>query len=640
MPDQTAGDLSLGGGKRSETADSAHLADSYPPIGSLGVVGDGHSLALLGPDGAVEWYCPLRFDAPPALWPLLDRKRGGALRIGPAASLETRVRYVREIPVLEYEWQTPRGRVTARVWMAWPKPADRQELLWLVTGVSGESDVEVRFRPSPAFGRAAFELAPHPSGCQMVAGHLQLFFSSSRPLQVTTAGIDDRLLVRAGETLAFRLRATAGRGVDRAGSIGVHQALRSLDETASAWRRWVAEAVRWDGPHRDAIVRSATVLKLLIYEPSGAVVAAGTTSLPEVIGGVRNWDYRYTWLRDASFTLNALYQLGCREEARRYGSWMHRTTAAHGLPLRVLYGIDGETEFPEIEIGEAHGYRGSRPVRVGNAAEHQLQLDVYGELLDCTSICEIMGDPVIRDDWPHFRSLVDFVADNWREPDSGIWEVRDRPRHFVYSKVMAWVALDRGIRLARYFQLEADLERWLLEREALRRQILERGVVARFGRFSRSYGEDVLDATLLLLPAVGFIPAEDPRMTSTIDAVLKELTPSGAAEGLLLRYPHEAGDGLPGKEGAFTICSFWLVEALALAGRRQQAEDIFEGILKLGGDLGVFAEQIDWQTGEQLGNFPQAFTHIGLINAALRLVRRTVKGKPLQDPAMEAASAW
>lgn len=278
-------------------------------------------------------------------------------------------------------------------------------------------------------------------------------------------------------------------------------------------------------------------------------------------------------------------------------------------------------------------------MRVGNAAEHQLQLDTYGELLDCLSICEVMGDRAMKDEWPHFQRLVDFVADHWREPDSGIWEVRDRLRHFVYSKAMAWVALDRGVRLARHFELPGDIDRWTAEADALRSDVFAQGIVPGRGWFGRSYGEAALDASLLLLPVAGFLEAKDPPMARTIDAVLDQLSPREAITGgLFFRYPHEAGDGLPGKEGAFTLCTFWLVEALVLAGRRDEAEATFDAVLKYGGELGLFAEEIDPASGEQLGNVPQAFTHIGLINAALRLAAKTAKGKAVGESPLESGT--
>jgi len=343
---------------------------------------------------------------------------------------------------------------------------------------------------------------------------------------------------------------------------------------------------------------------------------------------------------DASFTVNALYQLGCKREARRYGEWMCRTTAKHGLPLRVFYGIEGETDFGEREIDLADGYLGSRPVRVGNGAEEQLQLDSYGELLDCVTICELMGDEVIRKDWWHFRSLVDYVAEHWREPDSGIWEVRDEPRHFTQSKALAWVALQRGLKLAKELDLEADTARWARESETLRAEVFEKAIIEERGCFGRAYGEDVPDASLLTLPLVGFVEGDDPRMAETIELIREALGPEGAVrEGLLYRY-RQGRDGVPGGEGAFAICSFWLVEAFALAGQHEEARRIFENMLTLKGDLGLFSEEIDPGSGDQLGNFPQAFTHIGLINAAVRLQQTERRSQAIHNRETALAFMW
>jgi GH15 family glucan-1,4-alpha-glucosidase len=326
-------------------------------------------------------------------------------------------------------------------------------------------------------------------------------------------------VLRAGQQWGFRLRvgdtAEAPRHVADAADVA-----RDLEQTAQAWRDWTA-GITYSGPARENVIRSAITLKLLIFEATGAVTAAATTSLPEHVGGVRNWDYRYTWLRDASFTLNALYALGCTDEARAYARWMCQTTAAHGLPLRVLYGIDGGAEFPEEEIWQVDGYRGSRPVRVGNGAQSQLQLDSYGELLDCLTICESVGEDVMRAEWPHFRRLVEFVADNWRRPDSGIWEVRSEARHFVHSKAMAWVALDRGCTLVERYGLHGELDRWRREADIVRREILERGVV--HGRFRRAYDDDDLDASLLMLSITGFVAGDHPLMLATIDAIREQL---------------------------------------------------------------------------------------------------------------------
>ncbi len=612
------------------------MSERYPPIGSLGAIGDGHSLALLDGGGGVQWYCPLRFDADPLIWPLLNAARGGVLRIGPAGPANVTRSYVEGTAVLAYEWQTGTGHLAARVGMVFPNRGG-QDLVWVLDGLDGEVEIEVVFDPRPSFGRNEADLHPGAAGTQVIVeDDLRFNFAGPVQLRQFAPGLRRTLTIGAGERMAFCLHADMGASAGLAVA-SQEELAAALDDTVAAWRDWQGVIV-YGGPARDAVLRSAIILKLLIYEPSGAVAAAGTTSLPEEIGGVRNWDYRYTWLRDASFTLNALYQLGCRREANRYARWMCEVTAAHGLPLRVLYGIGGETEFPEYERDDLEGYRGSGPVRVGNGVEYQLQLDSYGELLDCLSICEVLGDEVMRREWPHFRSLVDFVADHWRDPDSGIWEVRDRPRHFVHSKAMAWTALDRGCNLVEARGLAGDVERWRAEADQLRGELVACGVVG--GRFGRAYGEADLDASLLMLPVVGFIEGDDPLMTATIDAVERDLTPEGAvARGLLYRYRPEAGDGLPGREGAFAICGFWLVEALELAGRHEDAEAVFEGLCGLAGDLGLFAEEIDPVTGEQLGNTPQAFTHIGLINAGLRLAHHTAKGAGSAGPVARPPSS-
>jgi GH15 family glucan-1,4-alpha-glucosidase len=591
-------------------------ASGYPPIGDLGVVGDGQSVALLGPEGHVEFFCPLRFDAPPLIWPLLDRQRGGFLNIAPVDEVTTTVTYLPDTAVLRYEYVGTSGRARSTIAMRWPIDRGTQELLWLVEGLEGQLTFEVNVRPEPDFGRRGTQLTLDQQLITYTGDHLTVELATGIPVSDMNGSASGSAVLRAGQQWGFRLRVgETGKAPSQVADAA--DVARDVEQTCQAWRDWTA-GITYSGPAREKVIRSAITLKLLIFEATGAVTAAATTSLPEHIGGERNWDYRYTWLRDASFTLNALYALGCTDEARAYARWMCETTAAHGLPLRVLYGIDGSAEFPEEELTELEGYRGSRPVRVGNGAESQLQLDSYGEMLDCLTICESVGDDVMGEEWPHFRRLVEFVADNWRRPDSGIWEVRSEARHFVHSKAMAWVALDRGCTLVERYGLHGDLDRWRREADTLRREILERGVV--HGRFRRAYDDDDLDASLLMLSITGFVAGDDPLMLATIDAIREQLHPSASAfQGLLMRYPEHAGDGLAGGEGAFLLCSFWLVEALALAGRSDEADDVFDELVGRAGRIGLFAEELDWTNGEQLGNTPQAFTHIGLINAALRL---------------------
>jgi hypothetical protein len=613
--------------------------DGFPDIGALAPLGDGRSLVLVGPDAGVEFWCPMRFDAPALVFPLLDRHAGGRLRFGPVeatgAPLPCRRRYAPDSAVVEVEWEGHWGAARMRMALTWPPPEQGQELLWLLEGVDGAVEVQAVLSPRPAFGAQSPQSTVDRHLASVTAVDLSLLLATSGiALQPVEGGAVGREVLHAGQRWAARLRI----GADTPSTCGADpdEVAADIDATDAAWRNWAA-GLSYTGPRPDAVVRSAMTLKQLIYTDSGAVTAAATLALPEQVGGVRNWDYRYTWLRDASFTLNALYQLNCREEANAYARWLCRTTAAAGLPLRVLYRIDGGTDIPESTLDHLTGYRDSRPVRVGNAAETQLQLDSYGELLDCLTICEVFDDQVMRTEWPHFRRLVDFTAEHWAEPDSGIWEVRSHPRHFVHSKALAWTALDRGCRLIEAYDLPGDYRRWQQAADACKAQVYERGVVD--GHFVRAYDDPTLDASLLMLPLVGFVPGDHPVMLATLDTLREQLSPPGAVHpGLLWRYalshPDSSGDGLPGTEGAFAIASFWLVEALALAGRQDEATALFTELVDLGGDLGTFAEEIDPTTGGQLGNTPQAFTHIGLINAALRLAGASAKGarRPPAEP--------
>lgn len=615
-----------------------NAAGSFPPIAELAPLGDGRSAALIGPDGAVEFFCPLRFDAPALVFPVLDRAHGGRLRIGPAPAgddvtgLSCRRRYLDGTAVQVLEWAGPSGSARVTMAIAWPAPEQGQEILWLIEGLQGSMEFEAVFEPRPGFGADDARPVLAAEGARLDHPDFTAGFAvSGTGLHLDGASARGEGTLQAGDRWAARLR------VDPAGTGPVPctaapaEVAAALTVTAQAWQDWASHLV-YEGPAPEAVLRSAITLKQLIYAPTGAVTAAVSTSLPEQPGGERNWDYRYTWLRDASFTLNALYQLNCRPEAAVFARWLCRTTAAGGLPLRVLYRIDGTTRIPEASLTELDGYRSSRPVRTGNAAETQLQLDSYGELLDCLSICEVFGEDLMRQEWEHFRRLVDFAAAHWNEPDSGIWEVRNRPRHFVHSKALAWTALDRGARLAELHDLPGDITAWREAAGKCRAEVFESGVAD--GHFIRAYDDPTMDAALLVLPIVGFITGDDPLMLATIDAVRTQLTPQDAVlDGLLYRYlpdhPGSSGDGLDGTEGAFAIASFWLVEALALAGRTGEAEKLFDGLAALGGELGNLAEEIDPATGEQLGNTPQAFTHIGLINAALRLAGTTAKDQPI-----------
>lgn len=587
----------------------------YPPIESLAAVGDGHSLALLAPDGTLVWYCPARFDHPALLWSLLDRRRGGRLRIAASNAELTSLAYRPNTAILEFEWTTSTGSARAQVCMEWPGPDGQQRVLWLVTGMTGATELCVDFLPRPGFGSEAAAYTLGPDAARFNAGGHGACFQSAGVLELSGDGIQGQATVNAGETAAFCL--TVATEIDRqAEAVTLSSVAQRVEDTANAWQTWVA-AIEWQGPYREAVIRSAITLKLLIYEPTGAVVAAGTTSLPETMGGARNWDYRFTWFRDAGLVLDVFNSLGCTREAHRWAEWMQNTITVHGTPLQVLYAVDGATPPAEKILRQLEGYRRSAPVRIGNAADGQFQLDIYGELLECVFICDGMDDAAMREHWDHLRQAADFIAAQWRQPDHGIWEVRSEPQHFVHSKVTAWAGLQRALWLQSRHQLSGDGETWRNEAAAIKAEVMARGVTADGERFKRAYDDPGVDASLLLLGRYGFVEKHDSRFENTINTIRNELGVGAAKRGLLRRYSGD--DGLSGEEGAFAICSFWLVEALARDGRTAEAQAIFQQLLLLQGRCGLYAEKIDPITGAHLGNTPQAFSHVGLINAAIAL---------------------
>ena len=449
------------------------------------------------------------------------------------------------------------------------------------------------------------------------------------PLRIDGAAVVADFTLGEGEKVVFVLRRVSPD--DRRGHCpGAGEAEDLFRDTVAYWRRWLSQST-YTGRWREMVHRSALTLKLLSFEPTGAIVAAPTCSLPEIIGGERNWDYRYTWIRDAAFTLYGLLRIGFTEEAARFRDWLeNRWQDAYGNgsgPLQLMYGIDGRTELTEVTLDHLEGYGGSRPVRVGNAAHRQLQLDIYGELMDAVYLHNKYVEPVGYDSWVRLRRLIDWLCDNWKREDEGIWEVRSGRRHFVYSKFMSWVALDRSLRLADKRSFPADRARWLKVRDEIFEEVMVKGWDAKRRAFVQSYGSDTLDASSLLMPLVFFMAPNDPRMKSTVDAIRRPVAAGGlAADGLLYRYnPAAAPDGLSGREGTFNMCSFWLVEALTRAGhtdpeRLDDARLLFEQMLGYANHLGLYAEQTG-ASGQALGNFPQAFTHLALISAAFNLDR-------------------
>ncbi len=594
----------------------------YPPIGDYALIGDCHSAALISRDASVDWCCFHRFDARPVFGRLLDWRRGGSFRIAPTGEFRTSRGYLPGTNILETRFQTRSGSLMVTDCFpvrdtfdsAAPVAAHpHHQLIRQVRCTAGEVEVRVEFEPRFDYGITTPQLNLLGDRLGSVFGGADsLSIQSTLPLRQTGIGsCEATAKLSAGGEAWFAVSYDLPHQL--APSICSPEELnRRLAVTRRYWEDWSARCT-YDGPYRDAVLRSALVLKALTNSPSGAMVAAPTTSLPEEIGGVRNWDYRYSWLRDSSFTVYVLHELGYLEEAAAFVAWLQRTTAGSAEDLQVVYGVGGERLLPEVELAGLDGYRGSRPVRIGNAATNQFQLDVYGEVLDTAWLFHRHGGRIDDHFWGFLARVADFVVDHWAEPDEGMWEVRGERRHFVYSKAMAWVALDRALRLARALGRTGRLERWSAARDEIRRRIDGEGVDAQSGAFVQAFGSRDLDASGLLLPLVRFVKPDDPRVRATAERIERELSDGG----LVYRYRTE--DGLPGGEGAFLICSFWLVLNLALLGERGRAQELFERLLGCANDVGLLAEEVDPKTGELLGNFPQAFSHMGLINSALGL---------------------
>jgi GH15 family glucan-1,4-alpha-glucosidase len=633
---------------------------TYQPINDYGVIGDCHSVVLVSPDGSVDWGCLPDFDSPAIFCRLLDEQHGGYFQIAPTDSaIPGFQRYLRGSNVLQTRFASTSGEIVLTDFMpvetlsAWQfremnnNTWTREDgschcLVRIVECTYGELPITVHLKATPNYAGATSEAYLVPGigavvnggqqhiGLAIVGGCLLPSFRMTVEQEPgeTYPTVVIQATLREGERLLFAM------GVGRS-ALAAHRLVETelqqrnfdaeLAQTLHCWRSWVKDC-SYVGPYAELVERSALVLKMMTYAPTGAIVAAPTTSLPEEIGGERNWDYRFTWLRDASFTLYALSVLGFTEEAHAFTHWLRRLSFSDGEDLQIMYGIRGERELVEQILEHLDGYGGSRPVRIGNGAATQKQLDVFGEVLDCIHLyrrqgCfERFGEKLDGPLWYLMCVMADHVCKHWRDPDSGIWEVRDGLHHFVYSKVMCWVALDRVIRAAEQEHLEADLPRWRQVREQIRTDVLSHGYNTQLGAFTQYYGSSTLDASSLLMPLVGFIPPDDPRMRSTVDRIMEQLTDE---RGFVYRY--NSVDGLAGHEGTFTLCSFWLVDNLAMQGRVDEARSLFERLLSYAGRLGLFSEEIETDHGMALGNYPQAFTHIALINSAHNLRRAELR---------------
>ncbi|KRB71275.1 glucoamylase [Kitasatospora sp. Root187] len=626
-------------------------------IEDYALIGDMQTAALVSRDGAVDWLCLPRFDSPAVFAGLLGTDEHGFWRIGPAEPVPgpatpappaarsaftdsgeipipptagapavpaDRRRYRGDSLILEQEWDAQGGTVRVIDFMP-PRPLAGldavPQMIRIVEGLSGRVRMRSALRMRFSYGRVVpwVHRVEQPDG-----GHRTVAVAG--PDSVWLDGVAETygrdlttyadFTVEAGERIAFALTWQASHLPAPAAP----DTEAMLAGTVEFWRDWVAQCT-YQGPYREPVVRSLITLKALTYAPTGGIVAAPTTSLPEDIGGERNWDYRYTWLRDAAITLSSLLRTGYREEARAWREWLLRAVAGDPENLQIMYGIAGERELTESELDWLPGYEGSQPVRVGNGAAGQLQLDVYGEVVEALHLAHMTG--LTRNDHAHLLQLklITYLEQHWREPDEGIWEVRGPRRHFVHSKVMAWVAVDRTIKLIEQTPAEGPLERWKALRDEIHRDVCEKGYDADRNTFTQYYGGQELDASLLLIPQVGFLPPDDKRVIGTIEAIQRELS---TEDGFVLRYPthDDEGnnvDGLSGHEGAFLACSFWLADDLAMIGRVQEARELFEKLLSLRNDVGLLAEEWDSRAQRQVGNFPQAFSHVPLIDTALRL---------------------
>ncbi len=614
----------------------------FPPIGDFAFISDCHTSALIAPDGAVEWMCLPRFDSPSIFGALLDRS-AGSFRFGPRGwRVPVARRYVPGTNVLETAWMTDTGWLTAFDAMVLRLPdedeVDEDEpgsmrphgahqargiLVRVVNCVHGKVDLEMLCDPRFEYKAAAARWSQESDGslhAHADPGGQRFRLVADFGLEIDSERGYGEMLIDAGNSAYCALCF----GVELDGPETVEEAFGMVAGTQHFWRRWLELGRFPDHPWRVHLQRSAIALKGLTYAPTGAMVAASTTSLPEAIGGTRNWDYRFMWIRDTTFALWAMHVLGFETEASEFLAFATRLCHGRGPEAQIMFGIRGESELPEHTLDWLGGYMGSAPVRIGNGAFEQRQNDVFGVLLDSIYVhCKASGE-VPDDLWEVARDQVVHATASWKLPDQGIWESRGEPRHYVSSKLYGWVALDRGARLARW-RGEAELERrWLREAEEIRAEIVAHGVSER-GVFRQHYDTDALDASTLLIPLVRFLPYDDPRVIATVEAVADELT----EDGLVLRYvPDETDDGLGGqREGSFAICSFWLVSALSEIGERKRAKDLCTLLLGYSGALGLFSEEIEPSSGQQLGNYPQAFTHLALINAVSHVIADDVAGK-------------
>ncbi|WP_336364771.1 glycoside hydrolase family 15 protein [Halalkalicoccus salilacus] len=588
--------------------------ERFIPIEEYGCIGNLETCALVAPNGSIDWFPFPHVESPSILAAVLDPDRGGRFQIGPDESVEGSQQYIEATNVLETTFETVDGTTTVTNFLPPAKGVDQPKrvLYRKVSCSDGTVDLEITFEPRFDYGRAETTFTRTENGVLATGDDERTLLESPIDLDLHDDGVSGTLSLDTGDSEWFMLRCTGAEDANT-------DPKAALTETVEYWRDWVHTCDRqggdcvFGGPWHDLAVRSGLVLKLLTHADTGAIAAAPTTSLPENIGGVRNWDYRFNWIRDAGFTVQALMNLGHTEEATDYFQWfMGLCQSDEPADIQPLYSLHGEAGLEERELDHFVGYRNSRPVRIGNGAAEQTQLDIYGELLLAVDEMVRYGRELDDEEWGSIHAIVEYVREVWNQADAGIWEVRGGERHFVYSKVMCWVALDRGIAIATDRGHDAPIEEWRTTRETIKAEVIENGYDEDVEAFVQAYGTDALDATALLLPIVGFLPFEDDRIQNTIEAIEEHLVEDDI---FVQRYDGE--DGLPGEEGAFVLCSCWLIDVLALSGRVEEACDRFEALLEYVNPIGLIAEEVDTSSGRQLGNYPQAFSHIGIINSAL-----------------------
>ena len=616
--------------------------NSYPAIEDHGLIGDLQTAALIAADGTIDWFCAPRFDSPSIFASLLDQKRGGHFRIAPdGVDYVTKQLYLPGTPILITRFLSADGvgEVIDFMPIAGERATDRHRLVRLIRVVRGQMRFRLECEPRFDYGRDLPDVEVSADGAMFRGRTMTMNVSASRrdrrlvreeDMQRTDHGVHVFASLNEGDTGGMVLE-TSPQGPVKV--VPPEELLSLFEQTRDFWRGWIGRS-RYEGRWREMVERSAMTLKLMTYAPTGALVAAPTAGLPEQVGGERNWDYRFTWIRDASFSVYALLGLGFTSEAQAYLGWLNdrvQDAGERSVPLQIMYRIDGSPDLDEFTLDHFEGYRGSSPVRIGNGAATQLQLDIYGEALDSVHLADAHELRMSHDGWSNTARLVDWLCDHWDQPDDGIWETRGGRQDFVYGRLMSWVAFDRAIRLAQGRGRPADTGRWTNMRDMVYRQIMERGFHPKREAFVQHYDTDVLDASLLYMPLVGFVSPTDPMWQSTLRAMDEELV----SDSLVYRYdPQASPDGLRGSEGTFTICSFWYVDALARSGRLDDARLTFEKMLTYASPLGLYSEEIA-PTGEQIGNFPQAFSHLSLISAAMNLDYQLDHGSGFVEPVLK-----